>query len=53
MPTVRTTKCPWQEIEVDAAEYLDLKRMGLLAEEEPQAQPTPPAALVKKTGSPG
>jgi hypothetical protein len=41
MPTVRTTMQPDKTIEVDDAEYLDLKRQGLLVEET--APSTPPA----------
>lgn len=33
--TVRTTVRPDQDVQVDAAEYLDLARMGLLAEPDP------------------
>jgi hypothetical protein len=47
---VRTTKCPWQEIEVGDAEYLDLKRQGLLVEETEDA---PKPAVLKKNGSAG
>lgn len=46
MPTVRTTKRPWEEIEVDDAEYLDLLRDGLIVQEEtPKA---PASAPLKK-----
>jgi hypothetical protein len=42
MPTVRTTMRPDQEIEVGDAEYVDLSRQGLLAEDpEPPAAPAP------------
>lgn len=53
MPTVRTTMQPDREFEVGDAEYLDLKRQGLLLlEDTPPSQPAPiPAApaVVKKT----
>jgi len=42
MPTIRTTMQPDREIEVDAAEYLDLQRQGLLVEET-AAESVPPA----------
>ena len=42
MPTVRTTMQPDKEIEVDAAEYLDLQRQGLLVPET-ATQSVPPA----------
>lgn len=50
MPIVRTTMRPDQPIKVDDAEYLDLKRQGLLIEET-QAQPeaAAPKAPEKKT----
>jgi hypothetical protein len=55
MPTVRTTMQPDREFEVGAAEYLDLKRQGLLIEEEaPAPAPAPvaaPVAASKKTSS--
>jgi hypothetical protein len=34
MPTVRTTMRPDEEIEVGDAEYLDLKRQGLLVDDD-------------------
>jgi len=40
--TVRTTMRPDQQIEVDDAEYLDLKQQGLLVEETAQEE-VPPA----------
>ncbi|ARX81522.1 hypothetical protein SMD44_00920 [Streptomyces alboflavus] len=46
MPTVRTTIQPHVTLEVDDAEYLDLQRQGLLAEDAPAA---PPAAAPAKT----
>ena len=53
MPTIRTTMRPDREIEVGDAEYLDLKRQGLLLDDAPAPAPavTPaaPAAPVKKT----
>lgn len=45
MPTVRTTIQPHVELEVSDAEYLDLKRQGLLIEETAAA--TPAAAPAK------
>lgn len=45
MPTVRTTIQPHVELEVGDAEYLDLKRQGLLVEGAPAA--TPAAAPAK------
>lgn len=48
MRTVRTTKCPWQEIEVDDAEYLDLQRQGLLVDDTP-APETPAAPATPAT----
>jgi hypothetical protein len=64
---VRTTMRPDQEIEVDDAEYLDLKRQGLLVEETaeeevppataapaaPEAPPQPAAVAPKKPSSAG
>lgn len=48
MPTVRTTIQPHVELEVDDAEYTDLKRQGLLIIEDPApAVPTPAAAPTK------
>ncbi|MFD4830136.1 hypothetical protein ACFWPV_09815 [Streptomyces uncialis] len=44
MPTVRTTLHPATPIEVGDAEYLDLKRQGLLIEEAPPPPPAPTAA---------
>jgi hypothetical protein len=54
---VRTTKRPWEEIEVDDAGYLDLKRQGLLVEET-AAESVPPATAApatpaKKSGQAG
>lgn len=52
MPTVRTTLRPDEETEVGDAEYLDLKRLGLLAETDEPPTPTPPAApATKKTAA--
>lgn len=54
MPTVRTTIQPHVALEVSDAEHLDLKRQGLLIEDEPSAAPaaapakTPPAAAKSK-----
>jgi hypothetical protein len=42
MPTIRTTMQPDKEIEVGDAEYLDLKRQGLLVEDD-AAEDVPPA----------
>lgn len=54
MPTVRTTMQPDREIEVGDADYLDLKRQGLLVE-DPAPEPQPVAAVaaapVKKAAS--
>jgi hypothetical protein len=48
MPTVRTTIQPHVELEVDDAEYLDLKRQSLLVEDAPSpAVPVPAAAPAK------
>ncbi|MET9517416.1 hypothetical protein [Streptomyces sp. NPDC002994] len=43
MPTIRTTIQPHVELEVDEAEYLDLKRQGILLE-----APAAPAAAPAK-----
>jgi hypothetical protein len=53
MPTVRTTMQPDREIEVDAAEHLDLQRQGLLVEDGPApvAEAAPSAVTPKKTAS--
>lgn len=45
---IRTTMRPDQQIEVGDAEYLDLKRDGLLANDQPDA----PAPATKKTAAP-
>lgn len=45
MPVVRTTNEPHKEIEVSDAEYLDLKRWGLLVE---MASTAPAKPTVKK-----
>jgi hypothetical protein len=37
--TIRTTMQPDREIEVDDAEYLDLKRQGLLVKDDGPADP--------------
>lgn len=54
--TVRTTMQPDQTVEVGDAEYLDLKRQGLLVEDEPAPSPPPasaaPAVPAKKTAGP-
>lgn len=47
MPTVRTTIQPHVALEVGDAEYVDLKRQGLLIEEE--APTAAPAAAPAKT----
>jgi hypothetical protein len=56
MPTVRTTMQPDREIEVDAAEYAQLKAEGLLIEDAP-APETPaasaPPATKKTSGATG
>lgn len=44
MTVVRTTIQPDREIEVSDAELLDLRRMGLLVEAEPEPAPAPEAA---------
>jgi len=46
---VRTTKRPWEEIEVGDAEYLDLRRQGLLAPDT--KPPATPQATPKTTPS--
>lgn len=55
MPIVRTTMRPDQPIEVDDADYLDLKRQGLLVDEPAPAPQTTaaasPAAPDKKSSS--
>jgi hypothetical protein len=65
MPIVRTTMQPDREIDVDAAEYLDLQRQGLLVEETagqdvppataapaaPEPTPQPAAVAPKKPGT--
>lgn len=52
MRTVRTTMQPDQTLTVDDTEYVDLKRQGLLIEDQPTptpaAKPKPPAAVTKK-----
>lgn len=56
MPTVRTTMRPDQDIEVGDAEYLDLKRQGLLVHDDtplpdasaPAARKPAPAATSKE-----
>jgi hypothetical protein len=54
MPTVRTTMQPDREIEVGDADYLDLKRQGLLVDEDepaplPQTATATPSTPEKKT----
>ncbi|MDX2550119.1 hypothetical protein [Streptomyces stelliscabiei] len=52
MPTVRTTMQPDREIEVTDADYLDLKRQGLLIDDTPETPApatAPPAPPEKKT----
>ncbi len=44
---VRTKMRPWEELDVDEAEYTDLKRQGLLLEESPEAD-----SEVKKAQAP-
>ncbi|MFF8482326.1 hypothetical protein [Streptomyces antibioticus] len=56
MPTVRTTMQPDREFEVGDAEYLDLKRQGLLIEDGVAPAPAPvaaPIAAAKKATSSG
>jgi hypothetical protein len=51
MPTIRTTIQPHLDIEVNDAEYLDLKRQGLLIEDAsaaPAAAPAKPAPAAAK-----
>jgi hypothetical protein len=52
MHTVRTTKRPWEEIEVGDAEFLDLQRQGLLAEDDEPPTPDPGPATTKKAAPP-
>lgn len=47
---IRTTMRPDQEIEVPDADYLDLKRQGLLVEDT--APPAKPAAAPTKAATP-
>jgi hypothetical protein len=47
MPTVRTTIQPHVDLEVSDAEYLDLKRQGLLIEDPVPAVSAPAAAPAK------
>ncbi|MGW0575117.1 hypothetical protein ACWD25_03925 [Streptomyces sp. NPDC002920] len=54
MHTVRTTMQPDREIEVGDADYLDLKRQGILLEDPPAPTPAPvaaPAVPTKKTSA--
>ena len=55
--TVRTTMRPDQTVEVDDAEYLDLKRQGLLVEEAHTTVPSAPAVTAspvkKQSGAAG
>ena len=46
MPTVRTTIQPHVALEVSDAEYLDLKRQGLLVEDVPAAVPAAAPAKI-------
>lgn len=54
MPTVRTTMQPHVELDVSDTEYTDLKRQGLLLEDQSAAAPaaapakTPAAAKSKE-----
>jgi hypothetical protein len=51
MRTVRTTIQPDVDVQVDDAEYLDLKRQGLLVEDAfaaPAAAPAKPAPAAAK-----
>ncbi|MBA5222220.1 hypothetical protein [Streptomyces griseoaurantiacus] len=36
---VRTKMRPWEELDVDEAEYTDLKRQGLLLDEPKKTEP--------------
>jgi hypothetical protein len=49
---VRTTLRPDLEIEVDGAEHLDLQRMGLLVEDAPAVEATPPVVPQPRTSTP-
>lgn len=52
MPTVRTTMQPHVVLDVSDAEYTDLKRQGVLLEDQPAADPErihAPAAAPAKT----
>lgn len=49
MPTVRTTFRPDLEVEVGDLEYAQLKAEGLLVNEEPASDSTPPATAVSAT----
>lgn len=52
MPKIRITKRPWEVIEVDDADYLDLKRQGLLVEEQPTpAEDVQPVGQKKSEGA--
>lgn len=48
---IRTTMRPDKEIEVPDADYLDLKRQGLLVEDTP-TPPAKPAAATTKAATP-
>ncbi|MEU1443116.1 hypothetical protein [Streptomyces mirabilis] len=50
--TIRTTKRPWEEIEVDDAEYLDLLRDGLIATDHTEQAEAPAAAVTSKAVKP-
>lgn len=52
MPTIRTTMQPDREIDVDDAEYLDLKRQGLLVKETAEEE-VPPATAAPAAPEPG
>jgi hypothetical protein len=43
VPTIRTTIQPHVDLEVDDAEYLDLKRQGILVDAAPAAPAAAPA----------
>lgn len=52
MRKIRMTMRPWLEIEVDDAEYLDLKRQGLLVETPDTPALDPGPAVTKKAAPP-
>lgn len=52
MPIVRTTLRPDVEVEVGEADYLDLKRQGLLVEDALTVPAPAPQPTIKKTPAP-